>query len=232
MRLGKFVEHFKAAAVAYDSKQPDPVLKFLAISRQLGYGFYLLLDNICYVDAAGIKKFEAAARLSKNAARAWFVGILSNVLAGAYTLYNLQQALHKQADNTDAEKAVEVKKLAKYVRVMELKGIADREQGLCFCTTTIHPGLLRSDIAIHLPGLHKLRRWCLGSGWYYQLTLRSIWCMEQDCIEVIGACGRCRESVRSCHIAQSYITLYASCLHLNGSCLPEDVPPHSADVSC
>lgn len=113
MRLGKFVEHFKAAAIAYDSKQPDPVLKFLAITRQIGYGFYLLLDNICYVDAAGIKKFESAAKLSKNAARAWWVGIFSNVLAGLYTVYNLQVALKQQQHNADAEKAVEVKKLAK-----------------------------------------------------------------------------------------------------------------------
>ncbi|QIX01564.1 hypothetical protein AMS68_007081 [Peltaster fructicola] len=113
MRLGKFVEHFKAAAVAYDSKQPDPVLKFLAITRQIGYGFYLLLDNICYIDSAGIKKFESAAKLSKNAARAWWVGIASNVVAGFYTLYSLQQAMNRQQHSADAEKAVEAKKLAK-----------------------------------------------------------------------------------------------------------------------
>ena len=44
MRLGKFVEHFKAAALAADSKSMDPVLKFLAVGRQLGYAFYMSLD--------------------------------------------------------------------------------------------------------------------------------------------------------------------------------------------
>jgi hypothetical protein len=49
MRLGKFVEHFKAAAVAADAKGTDPVLKLLAITRQLGYAGYLTLDNLVIV---------------------------------------------------------------------------------------------------------------------------------------------------------------------------------------
>lgn len=114
MRLGKFVEHFKAAAVASDSKSMDPVVKWLAVGRQLGYGFYLLLDNSVYIDVTGIKKFQSAARLSKEANKAWMVGIACNVLAGFYNLYNLQLAAKKQADSADAEKAVEQKKLAKY----------------------------------------------------------------------------------------------------------------------
>jgi len=34
MRVGKNVEHFKAAAVAADSKGTDPVLKYCAVGRQ------------------------------------------------------------------------------------------------------------------------------------------------------------------------------------------------------
>lgn len=51
MRLGKFVEHFKAAATAADSKGLDPVLKYLSVGRQLGYAMYLSLDAITYVSA-------------------------------------------------------------------------------------------------------------------------------------------------------------------------------------
>lgn len=116
MRLGKFVEHFKAAAVAADGKGGDPVIKWLAVGRQLGYGFYLLLDNICYIDSAGIKKFEKAKKWSKDASKAWFVGLSCNILAGLYKLYSISAQAQKQADSTDAEKAVEVKKLAKYVQ--------------------------------------------------------------------------------------------------------------------
>lgn len=51
LRLGKNVEHFKAAAVAADSKSMDPVLKYCAVGRQLGYAMYLSLDAVTYVSA-------------------------------------------------------------------------------------------------------------------------------------------------------------------------------------
>jgi len=130
MRLGKFVEHFKAAAVASDSKSLDPVLKYLAVGRQLGYGFYLTFDAMTYIDNVGIRKFEGAARLQKEAYRAWLAGLLCNVAAGLYTLYNLQVAAKKKTDSADAEKAVEVKKIAKDRRATQLQLISD----LCDCT--------------------------------------------------------------------------------------------------
>ena len=115
MRLTKFIEHFKLDAVASDANTSDPVVKYLAVGRQLGYAFYMLLDNMTYPDVAGIKKFSAAARLQKEAYRAWCVGLTCNVVAGLYALYNLRLAAQKQEDSADAEKAMEVKKLAKYV---------------------------------------------------------------------------------------------------------------------
>merc|ERR1712000_483464 len=56
MRVGKNVEHFKAAAIAADSKSLDPVIKYCAVGRQLGYAGYLSLDAVTYLDAAGIRK--------------------------------------------------------------------------------------------------------------------------------------------------------------------------------
>jgi hypothetical protein len=49
MRLGKFVEHFRAAAVAADAKTMDPVKRYLTVGRQLGYAGYLTLDNLTIV---------------------------------------------------------------------------------------------------------------------------------------------------------------------------------------
>lgn len=49
LRLGKNIEHFKSAVVAIDSKGVDPVLRYCAIGRQLGYAAYLSLDAITYV---------------------------------------------------------------------------------------------------------------------------------------------------------------------------------------
>ena len=43
------MESFKAAAAAYDSKNMDPVLKYCAVGRQLGYAMYLTLDTVTYV---------------------------------------------------------------------------------------------------------------------------------------------------------------------------------------
>lgn len=51
MRVGKFVEHFKAAAIASDAKSVDPVLRYTAVGRQLGYAGYLLADNAVVVSA-------------------------------------------------------------------------------------------------------------------------------------------------------------------------------------
>lgn len=49
LRIGKNVEHFKAAAIVADGKSMDPILKYCAVGRQLGYGTYLTLDTITYV---------------------------------------------------------------------------------------------------------------------------------------------------------------------------------------
>merc|ERR1712000_780534 len=65
MRVGKNVEHFKAAAIAADSKSLDPVIKYCAVGRQLGYAGYLSLDAVTYLDAAGV---VAAKRIEKERA--------------------------------------------------------------------------------------------------------------------------------------------------------------------
>ena len=54
LRIGKNVEHFKAAAIAADSKSMDPVLKYCAVGRQLGYATYLSLDTLTYVSIGHI----------------------------------------------------------------------------------------------------------------------------------------------------------------------------------
>jgi len=125
MRLGKFVEHFKAAAVALDSKTLDPVLKYLAVGRQLGYGVYLSCDAITYVDAAGIRKFESAAAYNRVAYRAWAFGLACNIAAAFYTLHGLQNAAKKHLNSADAEKAVELKKLEKEKTATQLQLLSD-----------------------------------------------------------------------------------------------------------
>ncbi|CRG84068.1 hypothetical protein PISL3812_01407 [Talaromyces islandicus] len=111
LRAGKFVEHLKAAAVAFDNKNPaDPVLKNLAIGRQLGYAGYLGLDVLTLVDALGFKKFESAKKLQEHAYRAWFSGLVFSFVAGVYTLYRLNEK-EKTVDRKEGEGVVEAKKI-------------------------------------------------------------------------------------------------------------------------
>lgn len=117
MRLGKFVEHFRAAAVANDSKTLEPVLRYLATGRQLGYAFYLLFDAMTYLDAAGVRKSEVAKKLQREAYRAWAVGLGCSVLSGVYTLWRMsaEAARVKEVQGTDAEaeKSLEGKRMLK-----------------------------------------------------------------------------------------------------------------------
>jgi len=52
MRIGKFVEHFKAASQAADAKSMDPILKFCVVGRQLGYAGYMTFDCMTVVSTS------------------------------------------------------------------------------------------------------------------------------------------------------------------------------------
>lgn len=111
LRAGKFVEHIKAASIAFDNKVPtDPVLKNLTVGRQLGYAGYLSLDSITLVDALGFKKLDSAKKLQEYAYRAWMSGLVCSVVAGVYTLYRLQER-QKTVDRKEGEGVVEAKKI-------------------------------------------------------------------------------------------------------------------------
>lgn len=115
LRLGKFIENLKAASVAYDNKNPvDPVLKYLAIGRQLGYAGYLTCDNVAVFDIIGVRKVENLKKLSETAAKAWLSGLACSAVAGVYTLWRLGEK-EKTIDRKEGEGVVEAKKVQKYV---------------------------------------------------------------------------------------------------------------------
>lgn len=111
MRLGKFVEHFKAAATAYDAKNIDPVVRYLTAARQLGYAGYMTCDTMTYLDVAGVRPSEAAKRFQKQASKFWLAGLSFSVLNGLYALYQSKAIVQ----SSDAEKTVEIKAAEKYV---------------------------------------------------------------------------------------------------------------------
>lgn len=107
------MEHIKAAAVALDSKNPDPVLKYCAVGRQLGYAGYLTFDALTFLDAAGIRKSPRTKRLQQEAYRFWMFGLLFSAISGVYSLYSLRRQAAK-IDKKDGEGAVATKKIEKY----------------------------------------------------------------------------------------------------------------------
>jgi len=118
MRLGKPMEHFQAAVKAMTLA--DPILRVLAISRQLGYAFYLINDALVWAHSAKIKVYakDRFARISVNASRFWAIGIASSILSGLYKLRDVQvrQARIQKAGTLatpekEADRKVEIKAL-------------------------------------------------------------------------------------------------------------------------
>jgi len=124
MRIGKNVEHFKAAAIAADSTSLDPVLKCCAVGRQIGYGIYLTLDMATYLDASGIKPLANVKKYQKIAFQAWLTGISFNIIAGIYTLWKLRER-ENAIDRKDGEGVVESKKTQMERAATNLQLISD-----------------------------------------------------------------------------------------------------------
>ena len=116
LRIGKFVEHFRAASEIYDASMKanngDKVAQYLQLLRQLGYGGYMFFDMLTVPDALGVKKYEGAKRLQASAYRLWFTGLMASALAGLYSTYKLRER-SKAIDEKDAEGKVEGVKITR-----------------------------------------------------------------------------------------------------------------------
>ena len=128
LRLGKSVEHLKAAAQAYDAKPSalDPFLRFCAVGRQLGYAGYMSADNVHFLHASGIRKFtkENAAKWQERAYRAWATGLTCNVVAGVYQLWRLRER-ERGLDRKEGEGVVEGKRIERERRAVQFQLLSD-----------------------------------------------------------------------------------------------------------
>ncbi|KAI1805346.1 peroxisomal biogenesis factor 11 [Daldinia bambusicola] len=133
LRLGKNVEHLRAAAAAADAIRAaaatkaaggDPVLQYAALGRQLGYAGYLTFDSATVLDALGARRWGAAKRLQKEAYRFWALGLLCSVVAQTYTLYRLREREAK-VDKKEGEGVVESKRIAIERATSQLQLVSD-----------------------------------------------------------------------------------------------------------
>lgn len=111
LRIGKNVEHFKAAATAADAKSNDPILRYTSVGRQLGYAGYLTCDAATVLDAAGVRKWAGAKRMQQEAYRFWAIGIVFSVVGQLYKLHTLRQR-EALVDKKDGEGVVESKRIS------------------------------------------------------------------------------------------------------------------------
>ncbi|KAK4145217.1 peroxisomal biogenesis factor 11-domain-containing protein [Dichotomopilus funicola] len=124
LRVGKNIEHLKAASVAADSKTLDPVLRYTAVGRQLGYAGYLTFDLGTVLDATGIKKSPRAKNLQQQAYRCWAVGITFSLIAQLYTLRQLRLREAK-VDRKEGEGVLEAKRIALERKASQLQLTSD-----------------------------------------------------------------------------------------------------------
>ncbi|KAI5844092.1 peroxisomal biogenesis factor 11 [Tricharina praecox] len=93
MRIGKNVEHMKAASEALDSKTLTPVAKYLTALRQIGYAGYLTLDTVGFFASTKIITMSpiTQARLNRNAQKLWMTGIAASIVHSLYQLQAMQE---------------------------------------------------------------------------------------------------------------------------------------------
>ncbi|KAI0155299.1 peroxisomal biogenesis factor 11 [Xylariaceae sp. FL1272] len=124
LRMGKNVEHLRAAATAYDAKGGDAVLKYASVGRQLGYAGYLSADLLTVPDALGIKKWEGAKRVGREAYRFWAMGLACSVVAQVYTLIKLRER-EQLVDLKEGEGVVEQRKIRLERTTSQLQLLSD-----------------------------------------------------------------------------------------------------------
>lgn len=110
LRVGKPVEHLKAAALAADAKSTPAFLRYASVGRQLGYAGYLTFDALALPDAMGVRKWHRAADLQRHAYRFWAAGIVFSLAAQLYTLRRLKRR-EAAIDRKDGEGVVESKRI-------------------------------------------------------------------------------------------------------------------------
>ncbi|GAO19452.1 uncharacterized protein UV8b_06211 [Ustilaginoidea virens] len=135
LRVGKNVEHLRAAAAAVaDAKprSPDGFLRYAAVGRQLGYAGYLTLDAAALPDAAGIRAWAGARTAQAHAYRCWAAGLVFSIAAQLYTQRRLAQR-EARIDRKDGEGVVESKRIALERRASHLQLVSD----LCDLTVPV-----------------------------------------------------------------------------------------------
>lgn len=117
LRLGNFLGNLQTLGrVMSKTNSNEPVLEYLAIGGQLGFGGYLFFDNITAIKAIGIHKLPSAERLDILADKFWAAGLICSIVTCIYTLLHSQPG--KRTKREDDEPDLDDKTRAKYVGLL------------------------------------------------------------------------------------------------------------------
>ncbi|KNG87664.1 peroxin PEX11-2 [Aspergillus nomiae NRRL 13137] len=104
LRLGNFLQNLQTLArVMSDKNHSEPVLKFLAIGGQLGFGGYLVFDNITALKDIGIYKLPSSERLDVLADKFWAAGLVCSIMTCIYTLLHSQTQQRTKPEEGERE---------------------------------------------------------------------------------------------------------------------------------
>ncbi|KAK7203527.1 peroxisomal biogenesis factor 11 [Myxozyma melibiosi] len=91
IRVGKPLQHLKAAATAYDNKTADAFLRYAAVGRQLCYAAYLTFDTAILAHSTKLITLRNPQLTQKLYYRLWLAGITFSVASGVYKHVGLNQ---------------------------------------------------------------------------------------------------------------------------------------------
>lgn len=186
LRVGKPVEHLKAAAQAADSKSLPAFLRYTSAARQLGYAGYLTFDALALPDAMGVRKWQRAADFQRHAYRFWAAGIVFSLAAQLYTLRRLNRR-EAAINRKDGEGVVESKRINMSVPASPpLRISLTHHQGAIGQSPPARLRPLRSHRPHLGPRLGRLRRWLRRPGRHSQQLDRHARPVEKVGLSQVG----------------------------------------------
>ncbi|KAK9450538.1 putative peroxisomal membrane protein PMP27 [Limtongia smithiae] len=110
MRVGKPLQHLKAAAAAADNKASDAFVRYTAVARQLAYAGYLTADSLILAHSTKLLTLSNPQLVQKLYNQFWLSGITFSLASGLYkhaALYKRESVLAAAAEKD----AVAIKKI-------------------------------------------------------------------------------------------------------------------------
>ncbi|KAK9479109.1 peroxisomal biogenesis factor 11 [Lipomyces japonicus] len=101
LRVGKPLQHVKAAATAFDNKTADAVIRYAQVGRQLAYAAYLSTDALVLLNGTKVYALKNPQRIQRLYYKFWLAGIIFSVSGTVYKLVGLSKreaSLAKQSE--------------------------------------------------------------------------------------------------------------------------------------